>query len=74
MFLKIRLQIKETARDMLEVSILIWLRASIIILKYFIEHLTCKHESDNYNHFIIMRYNTTAQENKHYIFNGCPMF
>lgn len=64
MFLKIQLQFKDSARDMLEVSILIWIRASVIILKYLTESITFKNESENYNHFIIMEYTTRVQHHK----------
>lgn len=56
MFLKIELQIKDSVRYMLEVSISIWITASITMLKHFTESITFKCD-----HFIIMESTTRTQ-------------
>lgn len=61
MFLKFHLQIKDSVRCMLDVSILIWIRASIIMPKHFPEGITFKHVSDNYSHSRIMASTTRTQ-------------
>ena len=58
MSLKIQLQLKRSATQVLGASLLFWIRAGIIILKYFIENKAFRKDPENSNHLTIMEYTT----------------